>query len=501
MNLLQLHSAKPSPIDTPTSLPKRNQMGKRPLLPLTNPQDSFHITHKTPLFQADNIPSNMPPAITPPAPQAALDADVQKMNEWGRQFPVVQTMYDLIDIPSATPQSNPRHATVIEENMTKVRTLIKNYLTNIGITNIVQSADGSLIVRVPGTPGLENRKPLMLTAHMDIVPGDAEDPTRPIKRKLITDNGIEYLSTDGTTTLGADNKGGLALILDNMARLKGKHRDQKTPLPHVPLEILFSPDEESSCDSMKTLDFTQFKSKHVLVVDNFYLNVIVTGLASSVKIDVDLDVPGGGGHSGVDIGLPNRVNANMVLAEIAQAIGTGVIKVDPTRPFVPVLSKNLAFLRGGSAPNAIPEKASLELCLRSNDKNAQEQEILRLTNILKAFEQQYQQIQPGFKLKLNVDEQYPIWEPDTSSQLPGLASAALAEIGGPPTMTGAFHASAQSNLLAPKVNSDGVKFDPILIGPNIRDAHSVREKIDLQSLVVANQWLGKIIQNYSNQSI
>lgn len=454
-----------------------------------------------------------------PVPNAAA-----RLQEISGKNPVVQTMFDLIDIPSATPQNNPKFDTEIDQNLTRIRDVVIDKFKALGVTDIQFDAAnprGSLIIRLPGTPGYENLRPLMLTAHMDIVAGDPEHPNKAVQRSLTEVGGKEWIATDGSTTLGSDDKGGIAMILDTVARLQGKHPGQLTPLPHAPLEILFSPDEESSCASLKNLDTSQFKAKQVIVVDEFDPFKVTTGLASAVMAEIKLENLKGG-HSGADITKPDRFNGILVLSELAQKLHSGVVPDPKTRlinwlkrPFwkltgqknklaqsynyVPTISKNIGLINAGSAPNAIPENGSMMVMLRSGSKAAQDQELARIRNVVAKTERKYQKYQPAFKIGLNIQEEYPAWQGDPKSPIPNWARQAAQAMNGPKVEVGPIHAAAQASILANKTNADGERFDAALIGPKIEEAHTVRERIDWQSLVDSTRWLGEIIKTYTEQ--
>lgn len=413
-------------------------------------------------------------------------------------YPVLDTMLDLIAIPSATPQADPRHARAVEQNLDRVKQQVIDRVKALGITDIEENQHGSLIIRVPGSKGYENRQPLLLTAHLDIVPGDPDDPTRAITPKLISQDGKEFIGTDGTTTLGSDDKGGVAMILDNLARLTGKHPAQKTPLPHVPLEILFSPDEESSCDSLKKLDGRTIRAKHAIVVDEFDVFKVTTGLASAVMIDINLSGLRGG-HSGADITDKSRLNGISLMSEVVQKVKTGVIQMDPHYPNMPLISKNIGMVQAGYAPNAIPDKFKMTVMLRSGDAQAQVKELKRIRQVLDRIEKKYRALEPDIKIGMKAVEEYPAWSNPNSQLIPVAVKAAKA-IHGPKVDVGPIHAAAQASILANKTNAYGEPFDSVLIGPHIKDAHTVFEKIEWQSLIDANRWLGAIIQEYTRKS-
>ena len=95
---------------------------------------------------------------------------------------------------------------------------------------------GNVIMTVPATPGYENRKGVILQGHMDMVPQKNSDVkhdflTDPIETKVEGD----WLKACGTT-LGADNGLGLALAMSVA---------ESTDVPHGPIEILATYDEET----------------------------------------------------------------------------------------------------------------------------------------------------------------------------------------------------------------------------------------------------------------
>ncbi len=414
----------------------------------------------------------------------------ERMSALAQQYPVIRRMFEMIDIPSATPQADPRHHQPVTEQMARMKALVIKSFQDLKIPNlqIEENEWGSLIIRVPGSPGYEKARPLMLTAHMDIVAGNPLDPTRPVQRRLFQHEGREFIGTDGTTTLGADDKGGLSIIIENVANLKNK--------PHVPIEIVLSPDEESSCDSLRKLDTSKFKARHVIVVDEFNAFKVVNGLASAVEINVKVTGTNGG-HSGVDITRPNRLNAIDLMSRMVPKIGTGPVTMHPHYPNMPLISKNIGMMQGGTASNAIPESANMTIMMRSFDKDAQSKELTRMDQLFRNYERRHRQTQPNLKIKMDWQEHYPAWQGDPKSVLPGVCQDASKAMNGPEVQVGPIHAAAQASILANKKNAYGEQFDAILIGPHIEEAHTVRERVDWQSVVHVNDWLGKIIEHYT----
>jgi tripeptide aminopeptidase len=95
-----------------------------------------------------------------------------------------------------------------------------------------------LIARLPASAGLEDRPAIGLLAHLDTAEDVSGRDVKPILEKNAA--GEEIIRTDGTTLLGADDKAGIAEIM-GAAEYLVKHPEIK----HGPLEIIFSPDEET----------------------------------------------------------------------------------------------------------------------------------------------------------------------------------------------------------------------------------------------------------------
>lgn len=116
---------------------------------------------------------------------------------------------------------------------------ITEFLLNFGKSlNLESFTDevGNVIIRKPATPGMENRKGVILQAHMDMVPQKNNDTVHDFEKDPIE----AYIDGDWVkakgTTLGADNGMGVAAILAVL---------EDNTLKHGPLEALITVDEET----------------------------------------------------------------------------------------------------------------------------------------------------------------------------------------------------------------------------------------------------------------
>ncbi|MBN2873901.1 MAG: tripeptide aminopeptidase PepT, partial [Spirochaetales bacterium] len=157
-----------------------------------------------------------------------------------------------------------RHVDVIPSTQSQwdLARLLEAELKGLGIADVVVDERCFVIARLPAAPGYEKRPTVGLMAHLDT---SSEVSGANVKPRTIRDYdgsavtlspgwtltpadypelheyvGDTILVTDGTTLLGADDKGGIAII---MTALSAALRDPS--IPHGPLVIIFSPDEET----------------------------------------------------------------------------------------------------------------------------------------------------------------------------------------------------------------------------------------------------------------
>lgn len=163
--------------------------------------------------------------------------------------------------------------------------LLAGELTELGVTDVKVSPESVVYARVPASPGCEGLPPVGLIAHMDTSPdapganvkpqiiryegGDVllneqagivmSEKTFPELKKYI---GQDIIFTDGTTLLGADDKAGIAVIMNAVKWIKTYPADT----PHAPLCIAFTPDEEVG-RGVEHFDLDAFGAKYAYTVD------------------------------------------------------------------------------------------------------------------------------------------------------------------------------------------------------------------------------------------
>lgn len=139
--------------------------------------------------------------------------------------------------------------------------LLADELRTLGVPQVTLQEKGYVMAQIPATPGYEDRPALGLISHVDTSPDFSGKDVRP---QIIPDYdgspiplgdsavmtaqefpdlmellGHTLITTDGSTLLGADDKAGVAEIMEAV-----RYIQEHPELPHGKICIGFTPDEE-----------------------------------------------------------------------------------------------------------------------------------------------------------------------------------------------------------------------------------------------------------------
>lgn len=241
----------------------------------------------------------------------------------------------------------------------KVQKFLLDFAAKVGVEAYID-AGGNVVMRKAATPGYENRKTVLLQAHMDMVPQKAPDSkhnfeTDPIETHI--EDGWVYANN---TTLGADDGIGVAAIMGIM--------EDKT-LKHGVIEAIITRDEETGMFGVNELPEGELHSDILMNLDSETWGKFVIGSAGGVDVtstleykEVENDQEAAvkvtlkglrGGHSGLEIN-EGRANANKEMVRFV-------------RKAITELDARLACWQGGNMRNAIPFKAEVVLALPQNN--------------------------------------------------------------------------------------------------------------------------------------
>lgn len=254
---------------------------------------------------------------------------------------------------------------------------MKNFGLSIGLETWVDEV-GNVMIRKPATPGMENRKGIVLQAHLDMVPQKNSDKVHDFENDAIEPliDG-DWVKANGTT-LGADNGMGVAAI---MAVLEDK------TLEHGLIEALFTIDEESGMTGAFNLQPDVLKGDILLNLDSEDEGELYIGCAGGINgnfefpysvvpveensVAIRINISGlKGGHSGLDIPL-GRGNSCKILTRI---LWHGVNKH----------GLRLASLEAGNMRNAIPREGHAVVTIPATEKEKYAGCFAKFTDAIKA---------------------------------------------------------------------------------------------------------------------
>ncbi|MFB9052620.1 aminoacyl-histidine dipeptidase [Formosa undariae] len=232
----------------------------------------------------------------------------------------------------------------------QVIAFMKDFGSSLGLETIEDEV-GNVIIKKPASAGMEDRAPIVMQSHLDMVHQKNNDTVFDFATQ-----GIEML-VDGDwvrangTTLGADNGLGVATI---MAILESNE------IAHPPLEALFTIDEETGMTGAQGLKGGVLEGNILLNLDTEEDDEIGVGCAGGIdvtatrtyeveetpefKLGYKITVNGlQGGHSGMQIheglGNSNKI-LNRLLFDGFENFGLRISEID-----------------GGSLRNAIPRES------------------------------------------------------------------------------------------------------------------------------------------------
>ncbi len=237
--------------------------------------------------------------------------------------------------------------------------VVREFLVNWAKKNKIEcrvDGVGNVILSKPATKGMEKVSPVVLQAHMDMVPQARAGKVfnfekDPIQTKIVDD---WVYACD--TTLGADDGMGVAAI---MAVFTSKE------VKHGPLEALITTDEETGMTGAFGLKKGELHGDYLLNLDSETEGELYVGCAGG--LDASLSIPytterapkdmvayrltiGGlkGGHSGMEINT-GRANANKLLFRHLRWVAECGIRI--------------ISIEGGNMRNAIPRDAEAVIAM------------------------------------------------------------------------------------------------------------------------------------------
>ena len=216
---------------------------------------------------------------------------------------VLEKFIDLVKIDSPSDPASPTCPSTAMQ--LDVATHLERVMKEMGISNVRQQ-DGYVYGEIPATPGYEDKIPVGFIAHMDTAPefngigvkpqvienydggdvllkgsGHILSPEEyPVLRSF---KGHTLITTDGTTLLGADDKAGIAIIVET-ARYFVEHPE----IPHAKLCFAVTPDEEVGRGT-ENFDIEEFGAQYAYTFDGDELGGFETETFNAAMVKVHFE--------------------------------------------------------------------------------------------------------------------------------------------------------------------------------------------------------------------
>ena len=240
----------------------------------------------------------------------------------------------------------------------------------------IQDESNNVIIFKDGSKGYETAEPVIIQGHMDMVCEKENGVDIDFEKdglNLYIDG--DFLKAEGTT-LGGDDGIALAYALAIL---------EDDTLPHPPLEVVLTVDEEIGLLGAESIDLSMLKGRKLLNIDSDEEGIFLTSCAGGLRADCripvsrvqaegtayEIQVAGlKGGHSGSEISK-ERGNAIMLLGRVLYAVRQEI-------PFA------LADISGGLKDNAITREATAAIFLPlETDPQKLQEKIASLNETLK----------------------------------------------------------------------------------------------------------------------
>ncbi|MHD0397642.1 M20/M25/M40 family metallo-hydrolase [Staphylococcus simulans] len=364
---------------------------------------------------------------------------------------LLETFLELVQIDSETGH---------EET---IQPILKEKFENLGLTVKEDHAGeqpdlgaNNLICTLAATENQNKTQNIYFTSHMDTVaPGLGVKP-------IVKDDG--YIYSDGTTVLGADDKAGIAALLELIQVL------QANQIPHGQIQFVITVGEESGLLGAKALNPELLDAQFGYAVDaSAPIGTTVLGAPTQMKLSAVIH--GKKAHAST----PDKgVSAINIAAKAVSKMKLGKIDHETTA--------NIGSFTGGSATNIVADEVTLHAEARSHDNDKIEAQINHMKQVFEETAEafgcsadvrtsiSYQ----GFKVAEDAEvTQYAV----KSAQSLGLSGNTVVAGGG-----------SDGNI----INALGIP--TVIIGIGYENIHTTEERMEIKSLNLLAEQLLKIVE-------
>ena len=300
----------------------------------------------------------------------------------------------------------------------------------------------NLVAHIPGTlPG----DPIGFMAHTDQI-----EPCDNIHAIVEGD----IIRTDGTTTLGGDDKGGITAILEAVEDLL------ETKAPHRDLYLVFSCSEEISMQGTKHMDLDMLPCKDLVVPDATGNTGVIAYKAPAMEA-IRATFHGKKAHAGIE---PEKgINAIVAAAKAISAMHIGRLSPETT--------SNIGRIEGGDATNVVTDSVYFTAEIRSHSMDVLHDEVAYMEQCCRKAAEEM-----GATVDFCHELSYPTLNVPLDSNLVRMTVKAMEDEGVTPNCM-IIGGGSDANILA------GHGYRSVILGLGMRDVHTVDESLDMSEVL------------------
>lgn len=301
--------------------------------------------------------------------------------------------------------------------------------------------------------------PIYFTSHMDtVVPGVGVQP-------IIKDG---YITSDGTTILGADDKAGLAAILETIRTI------QENNVKHGDVQFVITAGEESGLVGAKALDKKHIHASFGYAIDsNGDVGDIIVSAPTQAKVYTV--IKGKTAHAGLE---PEKgISAIRLASKAIAKMPLGRIDADTTA--------NIGTFFGGKQTNIVCDHVEIVAEARSLIPEKMTEQVEKMKDAFISTADKY-----GGEAEVDVQIMYPGYNQNAGDKVVETARNAALAIG------------RESKLLKSGGGSDaniisGLGIPTVNLAVGYEGIHTTNERIAVSDLVLITKFVTEIIKEVS----
>lgn len=303
---------------------------------------------------------------------------------------------------------------------------------------------------VPAAPAI------FFSSHFDTV-----EPNPNLK--IVIEDGV--IRSDGTSILGADDKGGMAPIIEAVRVI------QERNLPHGNIQLLLTVSEEIGLLGAHHIDRSLVRARMGFVLDTGPpVGTIVNTAPTQDTLDVT--ITGRPAHAGFE---PEKgVSAIQVAARAIERMRLG--RIDPET------TANVGIIQGGQATNVVCPEVHIRAEARSRNPQKLAEQVAHMRETFEAAADHF-----GASMRVDVSHMYDTYRLGDHEPVIHIAQEAARSIG------------LETGLRAAGGGSDANVFNAFgwptcVLATGMRNIHTHQECIAISDLVKSAEWVLAIVE-------